>query len=252
MGVGKERFEKLRIILPYFFSLSRNRALVPLLCIVLLPSAKLFMANDVRKALKENRETVYIAVVTTVFYLIYELSLLMMYMFSMSLGEMINQNGKDYYRYNGTVVAVVLSVLFLMMTRESESQESEASLAWLYAGVCILAIFYGVNFHINRMVSFDSMMESYPDLYLMEQIMNTDTIGEDDYVLVRYHKNYGIPAAGLNYYLYPCENYTVVYDKNAYERALQSGQYSVMIDLVNGSVQNSKGKESLDSYLSEN
>ena len=109
-----------------------------------------------------------------------------------------------------------------------------------------------MNFHINRMVSFDSMMESYPDLYLMEQIMNTDTIGEDDYVLVRYHKNYGIPAAGLNYYLYPCENYTVVYDKNAYERALQSGQYSVMIDLVNGSVQNSKGKESLDSYLSEN
>ena len=53
--------------------------------------------------------------------MIYEIGVLLMYLASMNTTEVLYQNGQDYYRYNGTLVAVLVAVLVYLMCQLSFS-----------------------------------------------------------------------------------------------------------------------------------
>ena len=54
-------------------------------------------------------------------FVIYEIGVLLMYLVSMNTSEVLYQNGQDYYRYNGTLVAVLAAVLICLMCQLSFS-----------------------------------------------------------------------------------------------------------------------------------
>lgn len=91
------------IILPIMLNPLRNQALcvLPAYLVLLL----IYMQQKVLRS-KCN-----MLVFPVLLFLIYEIGILLMYIFSMPMPEIIAQNGQDYDRYNGTISAVLLAFL---------------------------------------------------------------------------------------------------------------------------------------------
>lgn len=236
MGSGKERFEKAAIILPKFFGLTSNRGWVMILWMAGLVIGKLVAGDNLRENYLLHRKSVSVLTITLILYIVYEISLFAMYMFSMTLSEMIRQNGRDYFRYNSTIVAVFIGAVFYMIVYEHEQAKSSAYLKWGVTATGIIVLAFAFNFHFPSCPDMTRLKRQYPDLYQMELVMETDMIDEEDCVLVYYSKKYGIPSNGANYYLYPCTKYEVVTDKDKFKSLKSNHSYSVIIDLPAGTL----------------
>lgn len=118
----------LRLILPIMVSAARNHALwlVPGYCLVLLVHRK----QGTLRALK----SVYLAALAV--FLMYQIGMLLMYILSMPMSEIISQNGKDYDRYNGTVVVFLACVLLYLTTCiRFPALKKEHVRRWVCAGI---------------------------------------------------------------------------------------------------------------------
>lgn len=97
----------LGIILPLLFKPSTNHALL------LIPGYLLSLIL----LYKRNRlaQTKSIFLFAGVLLIVYEIGVMAMYVLSMPTEEVIYQNGQDYYRYNGTVIAILAAILIYLL-----------------------------------------------------------------------------------------------------------------------------------------
>lgn len=249
MGSGMDRFEKAIIILPYFFNMNRNRAILPVICMLLLTAIK-YHQEDMQNASKVTQKMLSYTAITATFFLVYEISLLLMYVFSMSLHE-LRSSADSYYRYNRTIVAVISGISLFLSIHECESLEkkkpSKISLLLIISGILMTG--YGMDFRINDMPEISGLVDNYPDYMYMEKIMESESISDDDIVLVQCQNNYRSPSNGANYYLYPCTDFTVIYDNESREKALKEKEYTLVINLHEGTIQDQTGKKTIDEYV---
>lgn len=249
MGSGMDRFEKAIIILPYFFNMNRNRAILPVLCMLFLTAGKKHQ-EDSQNASNTSQKMFSIAAITATFFLIYEISLLLMYVFSMSLNELTSA-ASSYYRYNSTIVAVLSGISLFLSIHEWESlgkkKPSVISLLLIISGILMSG--YGMEFRINDMPEISGLVEKCPDYANMERIMESESIRDEDVVLVQCQNDYRSPSNGANYYLYPCTDFTVVFDDESREKALNEKEYTLVINLHEGTIQDQTGKRTIDEYV---
>lgn len=249
MGSGTERFEKAIIILPYFFNMNRNRAILPVICMLFLTARKKHQ-EDIQNASNGTQKMLSYAVITATFTLVYEISLLLMYVFSMSLHE-LRSSADSYYRYNRTIVAVLSGISLFLSIHEWESlgkkRPSVISILLIVSGVLMTG--YGMDFKINDMPEISALVEKYPDYASMERVMESESISDEDVVLIQCQNDYRSPSNGANYYLYPCTDFTVVFDDKSREKALQEKEYTLVINLYEGTIQNQTGKKTIDEYV---
>ena len=250
MGSGMDRFEKAKMILPYFFSIGKNRAILPVMWVTLLTVLKKYQEEDLGNSLNGDRDMVSYTYYTVIYFFVYEVSLLLMYLFSMSLSELSTAQD-SYYRYNNTMVAIIAGICCYLTIRELDRKKKRSVLSWIFVCTGILAVCYSMNFRINGLPDPTSSEKKYPDFSYMEKIMNSDILATDDNVLILFQKEYMVPSNGANYYLYPCTNYTLTYDPEAFQNAAAAENYTVIIDLVNGTLQKNNEEIPIASMESE-
>lgn len=131
--------ETIEIIVPRLFNPSYNHALylVPGY-IVLLP-----MLNNSKK----YRSMFWFA---ALMFVVYEIGVLLMYVFSMPTSEVVAQNGADYYRYNGTIVAVLAGVLFYMVCAALQKRHI-SNMRQIVASVTCCLVFCLAMWSLNLM-----------------------------------------------------------------------------------------------------
>ena len=96
----------MRLILPLMVSTARNHALW------LIPGYLLVMFVHRKQGTLRSLGRLYLLALAI--FLLYQIGMLLMYIFSMPMSEIISQNGDDYDRYNGTIVAFLACVLLYL------------------------------------------------------------------------------------------------------------------------------------------
>ena len=117
----------IRLILPLMVSWTRNHALW------LVPGYVLVLLVHRKQGTLRWLKSVY--VLALAIFLLYQIGMLLMYIFSMPMSEIISQNGDDYDRYNGTIVAILACVLlYLTSCIRFPAPRKEHVLRWVFAG----------------------------------------------------------------------------------------------------------------------
>lgn len=125
----------LNLILPIMIDPRRNHVLylIPGYLLVLFVCKK-------QGTLSSNKEMFWLAAGV---FICYEIGLLFMYVFSMPMSEIIYQNGHDYSRYNGTIVAALLAFLLHIagsLKYPGYKQDNGKSASWAGASAIVIAI----------------------------------------------------------------------------------------------------------------
>jgi len=125
----------IRMILPMIFDPRKNHAL----CLIPGFALVLFILKN-QQNLKANA---HIAIFSAVLFLLYEIGMLAMYIFSMPMAEVIEQGGADYYRYNSTIILILMGLLLYLSCQISFALPREMGAARFACAIAVVVIAAG-------------------------------------------------------------------------------------------------------------
>lgn len=224
------------IILPRIFSLSSNQAILPTLSFLVV-AALIVLSKSKSDFVFEYGMFVFCS------FLIYELGTLMMYLFSMDYSEVAAQNGNDYLRYNGTIVAIIGGCVFDIALRfrqhvhpHSFAVREGSGIAVMLVSVILVCVTLAPSH--TPFQSREQVEKDYPDLMLLERLAQQVEFTGEDRVIFHCRKDYGIPQNGVNYYAYPCTDYRVVFSDQELTWLLsERDDYTCIVDLTGDAYQ---------------
>ena len=84
----------------------------------------------------------HVLIFSLVLFIVYEIGILLMYIFSMPMAEFIAQNGRDYNRYNNTLTAVLASLLLTLIfsIRFPDDEEEHDAARHITSALSVAAI----------------------------------------------------------------------------------------------------------------
>ena len=189
-----------RVILPVMINPLTNHALW------LIPAFALVYRITVPERQKEQERTLRIC---AVFFVLYEAGILLMYICSMGTGELYMQNGRDFPRYNGTILCVLAGVLMEMISRSGVGTDfpvKKRKSLFLMIAIILMVGCMGMN--LTSMKTLEECSREYPEARALSIATDGQIYTEEGEYAVIFPK----PAvAGYEqymaaYYLYPAKN----------------------------------------------
>ena len=231
---AKERWGIIDIIMPRMLNLKNNQAILLTLFVCTLALVGYLLKVDAVEMFRCGVFTVFV-------FFIYECGVLMMYEFSMGYKEVVSGQGNDYFRYNGTIVAVIGGILVNLAMSLRDRIQARTPEKKEIAGIAIACIAALLCYCVMkpRAILFrdkENLAKQYPDWALFETISNDYSFTEDDKVLVRFSQDYRVPQKGSNYFLLPCTDFVNVISSAEMEKHLSEETFDCVIDLVKGTV----------------
>ena len=231
----EELINEVRFIITLIVNPKRNRA------IILLLGDLIIVLRSYRSKKKIIFDYIYICVV----FLVYQLGIIAMYLFSMPHSEIIYQKGADYNRYNGTLVVYIaaLSLILIINSRTSihkhskiKPKDSDSLIAIM---LIVLALFPRIHFQ-------DLDPATKTSIYYADKINIKTTIQNHLYniypddnspILVRVDEKSN--EAGYVYYmmryllLNDCFGITTITDNEVFYQFWEDNDYAYCIDAIN-------------------
>lgn len=223
------RSSTFRIVFPLLINPMKNYAIFLWVGFVLLFIATRYYAPDKATDCKK------VLLIMSVALVVYTAGALFMYLFSMPASEVRFSQGKDYSRYNGTLVAFMCGVLIYEILYITNEIALKKSLILIIAGL-------GLSFSIlrtNTFLSFYDPQAKFADVDTscasLHHMMDNNAIGiASDYVILfGSPDNAGYHYYLTNYYLLP-NSVELCYDAVSAEKAWETGNYRYFLDLQNG------------------
>ncbi len=219
--------EILSITLPCILSPLKNHA-IPLL---LMMTVFYFLGGK-----KDRCRTVLL--LSCVLTVAYEIGVLAMYLFSMPYSEVVSQQGSDYLRYNGTLVAIM--VMIMAWTAFAELNYEELLLNKAHFIPCLSLICCGVLLSANLQWTMTARdrRNTEPEVNQMFCISKEQQFSKDAFFVVRHSgekKDYYINIMS-RYYL-DTRRVKVYHDPVAAKEEFLDNQRDYLINLTDGKVE---------------
>lgn len=227
---GGNLWQSLSVVAPMLILPSKNHALY------LLPGF-VILAVFARK----NKKYRHIFLFAFLLFVIYEVGIILMYVLSMPLEELLNKERHDYLRYNGTIVVVLVAIqLFLLVNSNLLSNKSIiGKVSGLIAGSLIMCMVgYSLSLKYWPLRSVERRMEKNQTvvqlMQISEQKMEFDS--EDTVVILFSEKaSRGYHELASCYYI-GTEHIECCYSADEVEGNLADIPWAYFIDLYKNEV----------------